>query len=246
MSIIKNILGRIFALWALIVFVVTMIPAFLIILLVNVWKEPTRSEKFRIITQTWMRLFFFLTGVRIRIKGKEHFDKNKTYVIICNHRSFMDVPMTTPFLPANKTIAKKEMASIPVFGTIYKMGSVLVDRKSEESRRRSFDKMKKVLALGLNMCIYPEGTRNKTNEPLRPFHNGAFRLSKETGKPVLPVAMFNTAKVLPADKTFFFWPVTIRMHILPPIEPETLSMDELKNEAFERMKAELEKNNVEI
>lgn len=242
MSIIKNIIGRVFATWALIVFVVTMIPAFLIILCVNLWKEPKRSQKFRIITQVWMRLFFFLTGIRIEIKGKEYFDKNKTYVIICNHRSFMDVPMTTPFLPAaNKTIAKKEMAAIPVFGTIYKMGSVLVDRKSEESRRRSFDDMKKVLAMRLNMCIYPEGTRNKTNEPLRPFHNGAFRLAKETGNPILPIAMFNTAKVLPANKTFFFWPVKIRMHILPAIDPSTLSMDELKTEAFERMKAEIEK-----
>jgi len=239
LSIFKNILGRIFAAWALVVFSITMIPAFLLILCLNALKEPGRSEKFRIITQVWMRVFFFMTGIRIRIKGKEHFDKNKTYVIICNHRSFMDVPMTTPFLPANKTIAKKEMASIPVFGTIYKMGSVLVDRKSEESRRRSFDDMKKVLALGLNMCIYPEGTRNKTIEPLQPFHNGAFRLSKETGKPILPVAMFNTAKVLPADKTFFFWPVTIRMHILPAIDPSALSMEELKKAAFERMKAEL-------
>ncbi len=58
----------------------------------------------------------------------------------------MDVPMTTPFIPGpNKTIAKIEMASIPVFGVIYKRGSVLVDRKSEESRKNSYVQMKEVL-----------------------------------------------------------------------------------------------------
>ena len=62
----------------------------------------------------------------------------------------MDVPLTTPFIPgANKTIAKKELAKIPFFGMIYKSGSVLVDRKSDESRKGSFDEMKKVLKLRL-------------------------------------------------------------------------------------------------
>lgn len=237
MQIIKNILGRIFALWALVVFVITMIPSFILILIINLWKDPKRSILFRHIARVWMRIFFFLTGIRISIKGKDHFKKEETYVIVSNHNSFMDVPLTTPFLPAaNKTIAKKEMASIPIFGLIYKTGSVLVDRKKEESRRESFESMKKVLAMGLHMCIYPEGTRNKTKEPLQSFHNGAFRLSKETGKKILPVVIFNTAKVLPADKTFFFWPVRIRMQLLEPVSPGTKTIEELKAEVFTAMK----------
>ena len=78
------------------------------------------------------------------------------------------------------------MAKIPLFGLIYKRGSVLVDRKSEESRKNSFVKMKEVLDMGLHMCIYPEGTRNKTTEPLQRFHNGAFKLAIDTGKPIFP------------------------------------------------------------
>jgi 1-acyl-sn-glycerol-3-phosphate acyltransferase len=45
---------------------------------------------------------------------------------------------------------------------MYRTGSILVDRKSETSRRDSFAKMKEALDMGLHMCIYPEGTRNKT------------------------------------------------------------------------------------
>jgi 1-acyl-sn-glycerol-3-phosphate acyltransferase len=233
MSIIKNIFGRIFAFWALIIFIITMIIAFILIWIVGLWKEPKRTILFQQISRIWMRIFFFLTGLRIEIKGKENLKKGENYIIISNHNSLMDVPITTPFIPgANKTIAKIEMAKIPVFGMIYKRGSVLVDRKSEESRKNSFILMKEVLNTGLHMCIYPEGTRNRTPEPVQPFHNGAFKLALDTNKPILPAVIFNTAKVLPAHKTFFFWPVKVKMHFLAPIEPGTQSLDQLKEKVF--------------
>jgi 1-acyl-sn-glycerol-3-phosphate acyltransferase len=237
MPVVQKILGRVFALWALLIFIPTMLVAFPFIALTGLWKEPVRTALFQQVARVWMRVFFFLTGIRIRIRGKEHFKKGETYIVVSNHNSFMDVPLTTPFIPGpNKTIAKKEMAKIPVFGLIYQRGSVLVDRKSEESRKQSFIKMREVLALGLHMCIYPEGTRNRTGEPLQPFHNGAFRLAADTGKPVLPAVIFNTAKVLPAGQPFFFWPVTIKMHFLAPVSPAALSAEELKKKVFALMK----------
>jgi 1-acyl-sn-glycerol-3-phosphate acyltransferase len=127
MNIIKNILGRIFAFWALIIFVPTMLIAFIPISLAGLWKEPKRTVLFQHSARVWMRTFFFLTGIRISIKGKKNFNSKENYVVVSNHNSFMDVPLTTPFIPgANKTIAKIEMAKIPIFGMIYKRGSVLV------------------------------------------------------------------------------------------------------------------------
>ena len=238
MKLFKEILGRFFALWGFIVFIPTLIVAFILIALAGLWKEPGSTKIFQQIARVWMRLFFFLVGIRIRLKGKEHFKEGKNYVIICNHNSYMDIPLTTPFIPgANKTIAKKELAQIPLFGLIYKRGSILVDRKSEASRKASLENMKRVLALGMHMCIYPEGTRNTSDKPLQPFHSGAFRLAKETGKPVLPAVIFNSAKVLPKGKPFFFWPAKIKMHFLEPILPEPLTMEELKREAFTRMES---------
>jgi 1-acyl-sn-glycerol-3-phosphate acyltransferase len=238
MSLIKNILGRIFATWAIIIFVPTMLVFFPFIAATMLWKDPTRTKLFQQTARLWMRIFFFFTGIRLRLKGKQHFKKGENYIVVCNHNSLMDVPVTTPFIHGpNKTIAKKEMASIPVFGVIYRTGSVLVDRKSEESRKMSLLQMREVLAKGLHMCIYPEGTRNKTKEPLQPFHSGAFRLAKETGKSILPAVIFNTAKVLPANKSFFFWPVKIRMEFLEPVSPQNISADELKQKVFDAMKA---------
>lgn len=233
MKFIKEILGRVFALWGIIIFIPTMLVAFIFIGISGFWKEPKSTIIFQRIARIWMRVFFFLSGLRIKIKGKEHFKKGETYIVICNHSSLMDIPLTTPFIPgANKTIAKKELAQVPIFGMIYKRGSVLLDRKSEESRKQSFISMKKVLEMGLHMCIYPEGTRNVTDKPLQPFHNGAFRLSKETGKSILPAVIFNTSKVLPVGKFFFFWPVKIEMHFLEAVAPGAMTIEELKQKTF--------------
>lgn len=248
MSIIKNILGRIFALWALLFFVITMI----IIMLIPAWlmgliKEPRRTVVFINLSRIWMGVYLPLVGVRLKIKGKEQFKKDQNYVVVCNHNSFMDVPVTSPGIPGgNKTIAKVEMAKIPLFGLIYRRGSVLVNRKSEESRLKSYAYMKRVLDMGLHMCIYPEGTRNKTDLPLKEFKDGAFRLAIETKKPIIPAVLFNTKKVLPLHKTFFFWPSKIEMHFLEPIETAGLQMEdakELKEQVFELMWKYIEERN---
>lgn len=166
-----------------------------------------------------MHSFFFLTGCRLKVKGQENFKPGEKYIVTCNHRSLMDVPVATPFIPgANKTIAKAEMAKIPLFGLVYKRGSILVDRNDKKSRQDSFRKMRNVLQMGMHMCIYPEGTRNKTALPLKEFHDGAFKLAKETGVSIIPAIIFNTKKILPPGKSFYFHPAKMEIHFLPPIK----------------------------
>lgn len=167
---------------------------------------------------------------------KEHYQKGQNYIVVCNHNSFLDVMVTNPFLPnPSKTIAKKSMASVPLFGWIYRWGSVLVDRNSDESRRKSYLEMKKVLANGMDMLLFPEGTRNKTQQPLGKFQSGAFRLAIETGKPIIPVVILGTKKMMPASKSFYLLPGTIELHFLPPVDPTGLTHIQLSRQIFESM-----------
>jgi 1-acyl-sn-glycerol-3-phosphate acyltransferase len=231
------IAGRLFALWAMLIFLITMVPAFLAILIIQLIKEPKRVALLRIINVIWMRIFFLLTFCRIKIIGRENFKKGENYIVISNHNSMMDILLLSPFIPgANKTIAKIEMSRIPLFGVIYKTGSVLVDRKNQDSRKESYTKMKEVLAMGMHMCIYPEGTRNKTSAPLKEFHNGAFRLAIDTKKPIIPAVLFNTKKALPPDKPFYLHPCKMEMHFLPAREiKENDTYEGLKEEMFNLM-----------
>jgi len=217
-----NVLGPICAVWAIILFIATMLIFLIPFLLFCFFrKDPQKTTNFNIASRLWMSVWLPLSGCPLRIKGKEKFVKGQTYIVTCNHNALMDVPVSTPGIPGgNKTIAKIEMAKIPLFGMMYRTGSVLVDRKSETSRRDSFTKMKEALDMGLHMCIYPEGTRNKTRDPLKSFHDGAFRLALNTGKAIIPALVFNSRKVMPPEKTFYFRPHRLALHFLDPVMPQ--------------------------
>lgn len=233
MKFIKNILGTIWAIWGLLVFTATMCITIWIVLFSYLVKEPLGAEIFRRLCKVWMTTWLACLGCRIVVRGRNHFRKGQIYIVTCNHRSLIDIPLSTPFIPGpNKTIAKKSMSRIPFFGWVYARGSVLVDRNSDASRRKSFEAMKQTLRMGMHMCIYPEGTRNKTARPLNKFYDGAFKLATDTKTPVIPAVIFNTAKVLPPTKGLFMAPHRIEIHFLNEISSEGKHTSDLRQEVF--------------
>jgi len=242
MKLFKEIFARIWAVWGIVSFITTFLIFFIPSMLTNLLPEPRSSIVFTRISRLWMDIWLRLVACPLKVKGKEHFAEGATYIVTCNHNSLMDVPLSSPYIPgANKTIAKTSFAKIPLFGFYYKKGSVLVDRKSDASRKESYIKMKAVLASGIHMCIYPEGTRNKSNNVLAKFHSGAFRLAKDSRKSILPGIIFNTKKVMPVNKTFYLFPHKLEMHFLPPIPVlETEDSESLKEKTYQVMKQYLE------
>lgn len=240
---IKKILGALFTIWGCLVFILSMLIFILPIWATGYFREPKRTAWVIRFCRMWMSFFFPLSGIRVRISGRSEFKKDENYIVVCNHNSLMDVPLTSPGIPGtNKTIAKIEMSKIPLFGIIYKRGSVLLDRSSDASRKQSYTDMKKVLELGMHMCIYPEGTRNKTDNPLKSFHDGAFRLSFDTGKSIIPCIIKGTRSMLPHDKKFYFWPGKASMHFLPAISPKGFEHpNAMKEYVFKLMWTELER-----
>ena len=110
---------------------------------------------------------------------------------------------------------------------------MLVDRKSDSSRRESFAKMKEVLDMGLHMCIYPEGTRNKSDQPMKSFHDGAFRLAITAEKSIIPAVIFNSKRAFPPSKLVFLWPTRLYMDFLPPVPVQAGdSISELRESVF--------------
>lgn len=240
MNWIKEVFGRIWAFWALLIFAITLILVLIPVCIICLpMSEPNRTLWFIRISRVWMGIFLPAVGCPLKVTGRSHFKKGEQYVVVCNHNALMDVPISSPAIPGgNKTIAKAEMARIPIFGIVYKLGSVLVDRKSDRSRKESYNQMKAVLNMGLHMCIYPEGTRNTTGEPLKSFHDGAFRLALDTRRAIIPGIIFHTRKVNPPEKAFYLMPHPLRIDFLEPIEiREHDTCETLKTRTFEIMKA---------
>jgi 1-acyl-sn-glycerol-3-phosphate acyltransferase len=244
MKLIKNIIARILGLWALLVFASSMLVFFPFYMVCFFIPDPQKSRYHRIVSQLWMGSFLFLSGCSFEVKGKEVFEGLENAVIVCNHNSLIDIPVSTPFLPrANKTIAKKSFVYVPLFGWLYQFATVIVDRKNNESRRKSYEEMRKVLNNGLDMLIYPEGTRNRTENPLKSFYDGAFKLAVDAQKPIVPVVILNTKKILPAKPILYMTPGKISMHILPAISTEGHTQQSLKRLVYDIMADYYVKNN---
>jgi len=232
----KNIFGRIWALWGLITFLVTFLIIFLPSMLSHLMRDPQGQRYFIAVSKLWMDVWLFLVGCSVKVNGKENFKPGQTYIVVFNHNALLDVPLSAPYVPgANKTIAKASFAKIPLFGSFYKRGSILVDRKNDKSRSKSFDAMKKVLANGMHMCIYPEGTRNRSSEPIKPFYDGAFRLALATGHDIMPCVITGTKKAMPINKRFFLLPVRLKMFFLPPISSAGIDLNDLKEKTHSMM-----------
>lgn len=236
-GILVNIFARIWAFWGLISFAVTFLIIIIPSLLTKLIKDPKGMWWFISIARGWQWVWLHMIGCPVSVKGKEKFKKGETYVVTCNHNALLDVPLSAPFIPGpNQTIAKKEFTKVPLFGFYYARGSVLVDRNSDASRRKSFEDMKAALRKGFHMCIFPEGTRNKTKEPLKQFYDGAFKLAVDTKTQVIPAVILHTKKAMPVHKSFWLMPHPVEIHFLDPISPENLTSKELRDKVFEVMK----------
>ena len=245
MNLLKNIFARFWALWGMVSFVVTFLIFFLPSMLSHLFKDEKKGQAFFIaVSRWWMNIWLVLVGCPVKIRGRENFKPGENYIVVFNHNTLLDVPLSAPYVPgANKTIAKASFAKVPLFGWFYQKGSVLVDRKNEQSRIRSYEAMKTVLDKGMHMCIYPEGTRNRTNEPLKQFYDGAFKLATDTKKEIVPCIITGTKKAMPVNKFFYLLPVRLQMHFLPAISSENIGVKELKEKVFGIMKEVYVKEN---
>jgi 1-acyl-sn-glycerol-3-phosphate acyltransferase len=233
----KSILGRIWAFWGLIIFMVSFIIIFLPSMLAYLFKDTKKGQAYfigvsKLLMDGWLRLI----GCPLKVNGKEVFKENQQYIVVFNHNAMLDVPLSAPHVPgANRTIAKASFARVPIFGWFYKRGSVLVNRNDDRSRIKSYEEMKNTLLTGMHMCIYPEGTRNRTDQPLKKFYDGAFKLAVDTKKEIIPCVISGTRKAMPIYKSFFLWPTKLQMDFLPPVSPQDKDAKSLKEKVFNIM-----------
>ena len=232
-----DIFARIWAFWGMVSFVVTFLIIFIPSMFSYFFPEKRGQDYFIWVSRCWISIWLRMIGCPLTVKGLENFKPGETYVIVYNHNAFLDVPLSAPYVPGgNKTIAKASFTKVPIFSFFYKRGSVLVDRKSNASRIKSFEEMKSVLQKGMHMCIYPEGTRNRTAEPLKAFHDGAFKLAVEAKKDIIPCVIVGTQKAMPIYKKFYLQHTRLYMYFLPAVTTENESAQSIKEIVFELMK----------
>lgn len=188
-----------------------------------------------------IRLGLRAAGVRVRVVGKENIPAGQACIFMSNHVSNMDPPVLLPEVPwMSSVFLKKELMKIPLLGTAMRMGKyVPVARGHQrEDAVRSVEAAKEALRAGLHITVFPEGTRSPDGQ-LLPFKKGAFFLAAETGAPMVPVALFGTAKMM-RKGSLKIAPGEAVVRFLPVVYPAAFaSREELMGAVRERIEAAL-------
>ena len=208
-------------------------------------QEPTRGGNtiYRI-CRFWADAFFFMTGISYRNIGRPTYKTNEQYIFVSNHISYLDIVMMMKVIRKRKIriLGKAEMTKIPIFGAIYKRGTVSVDRSSVKNRSRSINELIEFLHKKISVFICPEGTFNTSHRPLKSFYDGAFRIAIETQKPILPVLFLDTYDRLNYKSIFSLNPGKCRSVFLEPTATTGLTLHDLpqlKKKIFHQMETAL-------
>lgn len=191
----------------------------------------------------WADIWMFMVGIRHRNIYLSPLSRSRQYIFVANHISYMDAPVIvkTIRIPV-RVLGKEEMARIPVFGYIYRNAIVTVNRKSPEQRAKSVRILKSVLRKNISIFMFPEGTFNETNLPLKEFFDGAFRIAIETQTPIRPVLFLDTYDRLHYRSVFSLTPGRSRSVFLEEISVEGFTMKDvaaLRENVFRSMDSAL-------
>ena len=179
----------------------------------------------------WARVWAYMVLIGMgnywTAKRQSKIDPKKTYIIIANHASELDIMMSLVLVKnCFVFIGKAELAKAPLFGYFYKRTNILVDRNSISSKRNVLKKAAKRMDAGIGICVFPEGGILDSKYMLAPFKAGAFKLAIEKQVDILPITF-------PDNRLHFneFWdggyPGRLRATIHKPVSAKGLKIEDL-------------------
>lgn len=181
-----------------ILFLICSIPIMLVEWVIGKFNMDIKSRSSLAIVNWAFRVITFLSGTKVITLGEENVPKDAAVLYVGNHRSFFDIILTYPRVPRlTGYVAKKEMRKVPLLATWMRyLHCLFLDRDNiKEGMKTILTAIEKVKS-GISICIFPEGTRNKTADSFLPFHEGSFKIAEKAGAPIIPMTIVNSAAVL--------------------------------------------------
>jgi 1-acyl-sn-glycerol-3-phosphate acyltransferase len=139
-----------------------------------------------------------VAGVRMRAEGLENVPRDRACIFMSNHVSNLDPPALIAFIPGRTSaFMKRSLMNLPILGTGFRQGEfIAVDRTgSRADAQRSVVEAQQVLATGVHITTFVEGTRSPDGRML-PFKKGPFFLATASGAPCVPVSIHGTETMM--------------------------------------------------
>lgn len=148
------------------------------------------------IMQLWAQSVFWMSGIKLEVVGEENLEEGKPAIYMANHASMIDIPILVAVLPGHvRFLFKHTLMYVPFLGqAMMLLGMIPINRSD---RSKSVDSLRKAgarIRSGIDVIIFPEGTRTQTGEML-PFKKGGFLLAIQEGFDIVPVTIHNSREV---------------------------------------------------
>ena len=216
-----KLLRYIYTIYALLIFVLLMFIALPFVIGCLLFGKVKGGNLIYKVCKAWAAVWYLFIGVRHKIIIEEAPDPTRQYIFVANHISYLDIPTTMMAMnQPYRVLGKHDMVKYPVFGWIYKAAVILVNRDDMKHRTQSVRALNAALSKGISVFIFPEGTFNETNKPLKHFYDGAFRLAIQTKTPVKPLLYLDNKQRLHYNSIFSLSPSESRVVYLPAISTE--------------------------
>lgn len=169
----------------------------------------------------WGSCYIWLSPIwSVTITGREHVDRKKAYVLVCNHQSMLDITIIYRIFLHFKWVAKASLFKVPVIGwNMWLNRYIKIERSSMKSQRKMIRQCKENISRGSSVMIFPEGTRSRNGE-LRSFKEGAFHIALQQKTDIVPMVLDGSASALSEKGIISRTRQKICLHILRPVPYE--------------------------
>jgi 1-acyl-sn-glycerol-3-phosphate acyltransferase len=170
----------------------------------------------------WAPAMFWAGQQEFILEGAENCPRDQPCIYLCNHQGIGDVPMIYCLPVTLRFVAKTPIKYVPFLGW-YMLADrhVFIDRFNRNDAIRSLQKASEQIRSGINVVMFPEGTRTRDGRVL-PFKKGPFRLALEAQVPIVPMALEGSRNAWPKGK-LWIQSSTLKLKVGKPIPTQGLS-----------------------
>ena len=192
-----------------------------------------------LVMRAWAKTLMLMYGIRLKVSGSEHVDRNKPAIYMANHASMIDILALIVAFPVDlRFIFKQSLLYLPLVGlSMYLMGMVPVDRAAGPKAAERLNRAGRQIRKGKHILIFPEGTRSH-GDALLPFKKGGFYLAIQQGIDIIPVTL-NYPRSLCGRDSALAKKGEIEVIIHPRIETEAYQIED-RQQVIKRVRASIE------
>jgi 1-acyl-sn-glycerol-3-phosphate acyltransferase len=185
----------------------------------------------------WSYWVLKAAGVKVIVRNPERVSRTESRVYVSNHVSWFEIFALATVIDRYRFVAKQEIRRVPLFGRAAgEVAAIYIERNNRKAAFSAYEEAAQRIKNGLNVAVYPEGTRGRTYE-LRPFKKGPFVLAIASQAPVIPTVVHGAREVM-SKGSFWIHSGTVDLHFLDPLPTAGYDYErraELMTETWTRM-----------